>query len=177
MNERLYNHPFRAGQAMIELMLGMILVLILLAGTVQFLNVANTHTGMDATARGQAGYLAMSSPTENTPRYITPWLPGPDGQEFTADDVAQTGPPDTIALIANNSVADPTDWKVLNAFSNTPSMEVLSQESGALTALGFVDVSESATVPVSDLARSLFYDSESVTVKEDVWMPIMNGLY
>jgi hypothetical protein len=43
--------------------------------------------------------------------------------------------------------------------------------------LGFVDVSQSTTVPVSDLAQSLFYNSPSVTVKEDVWMPIMNGLY
>ena len=177
MNKRQYNHPSCAGQAMIELMLGMILILLLLEGTVQFLNVANAHTGMDATARGQAGLLAMSpNPAENTPRAIQTWLPGPDGQEFTADDVAQLEAPNAIAVIANESAAKSADWTVLNTLTNTPSMEVLSQ-SGALTALGFVDVSQSTTVPVSDLAQSLFYNSPSVTVKEDVWMPIMNGLY
>jgi len=181
MHKRNPNHQSRAGQAMIELMLGMILILILLAGTVQFLNVANAHTGMDATIRGQAGYLAMSpGPAENTPKYIQTWLPGPDGQPFTADDVAQLKSPNTpnaIAVIANESVVAPADWTVLDTLSNTPSLEVLSQEAGFLTALGFVDVSEAATVPVSDLAQSLFYSSQSVTVKEDVWMPIMSGLY
>ena len=184
MHTRHHNRHFRSGQAMVELMIGMILILILLAGIGQFLQVAYVHTDMDAAVRGEAGRLAMSqNPAERTPRNIQTWLPGPDNQPLTADDVVKGGSPVTIVTIANDSVLKPSDWAELNTELQQqpklplPSLDVLQQQGGALTAMGFVDSSQSATVPVFDLARELFYDSQDITVKEDVWMPVMSGLY
>ena len=186
MHTRHHNHHLRSGQAMIELMIGMILILILLAGIGQFLQVAYVHTDMDATVRGAAGTLAMSSTTKKTPHNIQTWLPGPDNQRFTADDVEKAGSPATIATIAGDSVAKASDWAALDfefqrlAPAHFPSLDKIKQQAGALTELGFVvspTDQSSKTVPVFDLARSLFYDKKDITVKEDVWMPIMSGLY
>lgn len=178
MNTR---HPYahsRAGQAMIELMLGVILILILLVGTVQFVEVADAHTGIDARIRGRSGFLAMSPILlEDTPRYITTWQPGTDGQRFTADDQPVFGSPDAINRIASDTVNNPADWSVLSGLRQTSSLESLHQNPVPLMALGFIGIRQSATVPVSDIAQELFYDKSTVTVQEDCWMPIMNGLY
>ena len=70
----------RAGQAMIEMMLGVILIMLLIAGMVQFVTIASTHSAIDAKIRGDAGVVAMSPLTAwDTPDYILTWKAGPDG--------------------------------------------------------------------------------------------------
>jgi hypothetical protein len=163
---------------MIELMMGMILVLILLAGAVQFMDVADAHTGIDSGVRGRTGFLAMSPRTlEDAPRYIETWQPGADGQRFTADDRATCGSPDVIGTIANGSVNAATDWDAFSRLTRPSSLEALHQSPVPLMALGFIGIRQTTTVPVSQLAQDLFYGNASVTVQEDCWLPIMNGLY
>jgi hypothetical protein len=178
VNTHYHNHHSHAGQAMIELMIGVITILILLVGTVQFLAVADAHSGIDSTIRGQTGVLAMSPLTiEDMPRYIQTWQPGPDGQRFTADDQATCIGPTTITTIANDSVYNMTDWNEFANLTQPSSLDALHQAPPPLMALGFRNVQQSTTVPVSQFAQELFYGNAFVTVKEDVWMPIMNGLY
>ncbi len=171
---------------MIELMMGMIMILILLAGAVQFLDVADAHTGIDSCIRGGrsesdilgCGFIAMSPRTlEDTPRYIETWQPGADGQRFTADDRATCGSPDVIGDIANGSVNAATDWDAFSRLARPSSLEALHQSPVPLMALGFIGIRQTTAVPVSQIAQDLFYGSASVTVQEDCWMPIMNGLY
>lgn len=179
MNTRFNRSHARAGQAMIELMIGLIMILILLEGTAQFILIASAHTNIDSVIRGQTGFIAMSPlSTEDTPRYIQTWQPGADGQRFTADDQPVIGSPsNVISRIAGSSVANATEWAQFDKLTHPSSLEALHQEPVPLVALGFVGVRDTTTVPVSDTAQELFYNKSAVTVQEDTWLPIMNGLY
>jgi hypothetical protein len=168
----------RAGQAMIELMLGMIMLLILLIGAVQFLEVADAHTGIDSVIRGRTGFIAMSPRLlEDSPRYIQNWDPGTDNQRFTADDHATCIPATTIQTIANGSAAGTAGWDAFSRLSQPSSLAALRGDPVPLMALGFIGLRLNSTVPVSEFAQELFYDHAEVLVQEDCWIPILNGLY
>lgn len=174
------NPASRSGQAMIELMLGIILILILLTGNELFQFVASAQTNMDGKIRGNTGFLAMSPLTEeDTPSYIVNWTPGPDGQRFTADDqtVPFPGGVNAISTIAADSVAHVTDWNQIGSLAYPCSLEALGQLPTPLMSLGFVGTSQTTIVPVSEAAQGLFYGNANATVQESVWIPILNGLY
>ena len=163
---------------MIELMLGMILILILVAGTIQFMVVAFAHAGLDGNLRGEVGLLALSPQAfQDTPRYIQTWDPGADGQRLTADDQAKLTSSRTLAVIANDSIVQPTDWNFLNALSKGCSLRQIDQSAAPEANLGFVKKTQALSVSVSDVAQNLFYASDTIIVKEEVWLPILNGLY
>jgi hypothetical protein len=192
MNASRHYRASCSGQAMIELMLGMLLILILLVGVVQFVAVADAHSCLDSRIRGNyddmggsygCGVRAMQplSPlTECTPLYITTWSNGPDGQRFTADDTRKTKSPDTLQLIAEKSVKVPTDWNQFAKLAHPSSLGALhglSATNQDITALGFIGLRYDVTLPVSAFAQDLFYNKPDVVVQEDCWRPIMNGLY
>ncbi len=170
--------PRQAGQAMIELMLGMIMLLILLTGSVLFLIVADTHTGMDAVIRGSTGLAAMQPiATLDTPRYIQNWDAGPDGQRFTADDTATCVTPTTLQTIANKTVANNNQWLPFADLQHSSTMESLHQNPAPLMSLGFRGIHRSADVSVPQFVQDLFYPDATVRVQADTWLPILNGLY
>ena len=75
------------GQAFVELILGIIVIIIILTGGVQHLAVSNAHRALTTTVRGEVGELALSdSPTISAPLYIRTWNPGRDGIRHTDDD-------------------------------------------------------------------------------------------
>lgn len=178
-------HPFcgQSGQAMIEVMIGIILILIVVVGAVQFLIVSDTHSGIDGSIRGKTGFLAMSPFTlADSPSYFQTWDPGGDGQRFTADDKPLPAgglPPNTIAAIANYSVRDqtPTDWNTFGNLAHPSSLDALHAVPVPLVDLDFVTTHQAIAVPIEDIAQQLFYGNAFATVQEDVWLPIMKGLY
>ncbi len=170
----------RAGQAMIEMMLGVILIMLLIAGMVQFVTIASTHSAIDAKIRGDAGVVAMSPLTAwDTPDYILTWKAGPDGQQFTADDQKTIGIPNTINLITSDSVrqGSPTDWNALAPLRNTSTLDLLHQSPTPLIDLGLIGIKLSQEVPVIDIIQELVYAKPTVTVEESVWFPVTKGLY
>ena len=168
----------RAGQAMIELMISVLMILILVAGTVQFMDVANMHRAIDARIRGDAGVVAMSPLTFfDTPAYALDWKEGDDGQRGTADDRMIVGPPSALYFVADHSARSASDWNLFSQLSHPSSLAELHQNPLPMIALGFVGVRLSQDVPVSDIVRQLVYNSPSVTVREDVWIPVTKGLY
>jgi len=169
-----------SGQAMIELMLGVIMIMLLLAGTELLLSIANAHCSIDGGVRARSGTAAFTASPDDTPRNIGNWQAGPDGLQYTADDVASISYNNTVGLIAGNTAtnqAQMAEYLALAKFARPSSFATLSQAPAPLGALGFVGYRWSTTVPVSQIAQDLFYNSQNVTVQEDVWMPVMSGLY
>ncbi|MFZ4396626.1 MAG: hypothetical protein ACOYOU_13465 [Kiritimatiellia bacterium] len=178
MNAPRNRHNPRSGQAMIELMIGVITMLILLVGSVLFLLVSDAHTYIDSGIRGRTGFLAMSPLiTEDIPRYIRTWLPGADGQRFTADDRAECVAPLAVQMIARRSVQTEAQWRELDDLRRPSSLRALHETPVPLISMGFIGIRRSAVLPVPEFAQDLFYPNPTVTVQEDVWVPIMNGLY
>ena len=168
-----------SGQAMIELMLGVIMILILVAGGVQLADIMRHHSAIDARIRGDAGVIAMSPLLFlDTPDYILTWDGGRDRQRFTADDRRVPGDPAAIKNIADHTARQGSqDWGVFLGLHQPSSIEALHQTPVPMMALGFVGVRCTVQVPVSDIVQELVYASPEVKEQEDCWMPVMRGLY
>jgi len=175
----------RAGQAMIEAMIGVILILILVAGTVQFGLIACAHSVIDSRIRGDTGVTALSPPviSPDTPAYILTWTPGADGQRYTADDRAVYGGPDTLLRIADHSARASTagDWDSFDSLEritgHDSSLRNLRHAPVPMGALGFVGMRYRLAVPVSAIIRELVYDRADIQVSETVWVPMSRDLY
>ncbi|MDP2989806.1 MAG: TadE/TadG family type IV pilus assembly protein, partial [Kiritimatiellota bacterium] len=110
-----------AGQAMVEFMVGLVVVLVLLAGLIQIGQLTHAHTRTMIAARAAAGLLAMAPtpPVSETASLISDWVPGPDLRRHTHDDVAMvTSNAATLSaeLVTNACLAQVRDAPV-NALS------------------------------------------------------------
>ncbi len=172
----------RSGQAAIEFVAGLLLFLIVLTGLVHVNLMARTSLFLLAVLRGDAGEQAMQEgATSVAPPYISDWEPGADGVRYTADDQpVRNGAtlPATLSTLTQNSVKRPSDWSYVAANSQLPvSMVQLNASPLMAATLGFVHREETLHVPVDLVIRQLVYGKDEVAIKEEVWMPLMGGLY
>ncbi len=171
----------RSGQAAIEFVAGLLLLLILLTGLIHVNRLAHTSLLLHSVLRGMAGEHAMKSDVSVAPDYISGWEAGPDGIRYTADDqptrnAAQFS--STLIMLTANSVRSPNDWSYIANDSRLPVSQSRLQSSPLMAAaLGFVHEEETLHVPVDPVIRRLVYGKDEVAIKEEVWMPLMGGLY
>lgn len=177
----LQKHRPRAGQASVEFAVGLLLMLIVLTGIIHVSRMGRTSLFLHAVLRGEAGKDAMSALSSSSPAYISDWQEGSDGIRFTADDQPLrngTMLPSTLGLLTQYSVENPDDWRYVAADTRLPvSMFSLYSSPIMATAVGFVHAEETLHVPVDTVIRQLIYNKDVVTIKEEVWMPLMGGLY
>lgn len=171
----------RSGQASVEFVVGILLMLIVLTGIIHVSRMARTSLFLHAVLRGSAGKDAMSDTTSVNPTYISDWDAGEDGIRYTADDrPTRNGAmlPATLDLLTQLSVKKPDDWNTIAADTRLPvSMVSLHSDPLLATIVGFTHSEETLHVPVDTVIRQLIYDKDEVSIKEEVWMPLMGGLY
>ena len=170
------------GQATIEFVAGLLLLLLVLTGIVHINRMARTSLFLHAVLRGNAGERAMESGALSvSPPYISDWDAGADGARYTADDRPIQNSlvlPSTLSLFCNYSVKNPGDWSYVASDTQLPvSMIRLSTAPAAGALLGFTRAEEDLHVPVDPVIRQLVYGKDEVTIRETVWMPLMGGLY
>lgn len=177
----LEKHMRRSGQAAVEFAVGILLMMIVLTGIIHVSRMGRTSLFLHAVLRGDAGKDAMSVTTSSSPTYISDWSEGPDGIRYTADDQPLrngTALPATLDLLTRDSVKNPGDWSYIASDTRLPvSMFSLQATPILATTVGFVHAEESLHVPVDPVIRQLIYGKDEVTIKEEVWMPLMGGLY
>ncbi len=173
--------PSRSGQAAIELAAGLLLLLIILTGLIHVNRMARTSLFLHAVLRGDAGEQAMmDTATSVAPLYISDWEPGKDKVRYTADDQpVRNGAilPATLSTLTGNSVKNPGDWGYVTGSRLPTSMVQLNASPLMATTLGFIHREETLHVPVDPVIRQLIYGKDEVAIKEEVWMPLMGGLY
>jgi hypothetical protein len=172
----------RSGQAAIELVSSLLLLLLVIAGLIHVNRMARTSLFLHSVLRGNAGEQAMENTlASEAPEYISDWQPGDDGERYTADDQPiRNGArmPAILNTLTGYSVKDPDDWAYVTDVSRLPvSMVTLQQSPVMATALGFSHEEETLHVPVDPVIRQLVYGKDEVAIKESVWMPLMGGLY
>jgi len=172
----------RCGQAAIELAVGLLLLMLLLAGLVHVNRMARTFLFLHAVLRGDAGERAMADGALSvTPAAISDWQEGADATRYTADDRPIINGASQSAILSSfvgYSAKSPGDWSYVAPDTRLPtSMIRLSDSPGMAAALGFVHAEETLHVPVDPVIRQLVYDKDEVAIKEEVWMPLMGGLY
>lgn len=170
------------GQAAIEFCAALLLFLIVTAGLLHISRLARTSLFLHAVLRGDAGERAMREGTlAEAPVYIADWDAGADGLRYTADDRPVRNAallPATLAAIGAYSVQSPGDWSYVASDSRLPVSMIRLQESPSMAAtLGFTRAAETLHVPVGSVIRQLVYDKDEVAIREEVWMPLMGGLY
>lgn len=178
MRKRPYNpaHPSSTGQALVELITGLVGLLVLTAVLLQLGRIGLAHSEAMANARGQAGAYAMNDTyilALPEPLLIYDWDEGPDGRRHSQDDQAiQTSADalvDDILIHAHQSelaIAQPG-----NAVSSIINSETWLDE------LHLVHGQDSSgSIPLLPVVRSLIYDTDSIQVDTDVWLTWTRGL-
>ena len=171
----------RSGQAAIELAAGLLLLLIILTGLIHVNRMARTSLFLLSVLRGEAGEQAMADTAASVaPLYISDWEPGADKVRYTADDQpVRNGAvlPATLSTLTGYSVKNAVDWGYAAGSRLPTSMVQLNSSPLMATTLGFIHREETLHVPVDPVIRQLIYGKDEVAIKEEVWMPLMGGLY
>jgi len=169
------------GQAMIEFASGILVLLLLLIGFVHVSRLSLASLGIHGEIRAEAGLAAMQSSLASTPEAISDWNSGTDEVRFTADDVAQKNQPAAGAVInqvVSRSVKQEADWGVVAEKTRLPfSMVNLQQSPNLVVLMGATHEERIERVEVDPFIRDFIYNKEDVAVKEEIWMPLMGGLY
>jgi hypothetical protein len=167
-----------AGQAMIEVMVGLVALIVLIAGLLQVASLTRARTDAMAAAREEAGGLALLDyPVSDIPDYIGEIDAGADGRTYSYDDErsgANAGAFD--AIIVDRTVSDSSEWDVLEELPNSP----FSDLHGAMmpaAAFGLVKGDASETVTLLPAVRSLLYQANEINIECDVWMTWTRGIY
>jgi hypothetical protein len=169
------------GQAMIEFAAGLLVLLLIIIGFIHVSKLALSSLGIHGEIRAEAGMTAMQSTLAVTPEAISDWESGKDETRFTADDEAQKNQPASASIIGSvvsHSVKTEDDWQKISEKSLLPfSMAKLSQSPNLVILMGAVHQSQTDRVEVDPFIRNFAYNKEEVAVKEEIWIPLMGGLY
>ena len=171
----------KKGQAMIEFAAGLLVLLLLIIGFVHVSKLSLASLGLHGEIRAEAGLAAMQSSMTDTPEAISNWKSGTDELRFTADDEMEKNQPAAAAVIGqvvSHSVKQEADWGLVSEKSRLPfSMLQLQQSPNLVILMGATHEEWTQRVPVDPFIRDFIYDKEDVAVKEEIWMPLMGGLY
>jgi len=160
----------RSGQALAELVVALIVILVLFAGLLQIGQLTRAQLNALNEARGDAARLAMSDLYTRRfpgPQFIRDWDVGPDRARHSRDDAARPGDPGLVRLqiVAH---ARPDDLA-----ARVPGNPV----SDAMTRVPLIDAyalvhgrSETRTVPLMPVVRHLLYDAEAIDINADAWL-------
>ncbi|MDD2600209.1 MAG: pilus assembly protein [Kiritimatiellae bacterium] len=172
----------KKGQASIELAGALVLMLIIITGILHVSRMARTSLFLQSVLRGKAGERAMNPfATSSAAEYISNWDAGADGVQYTADDQPIKNSVNlslTFTALSEHSVNSQDDWQYVVDHTRLPvSMVQLYNSTFFSTAVEMTHERERLYVPVDPVIRELVYGKEDVAIEEEVWMPLMGGLY
>jgi hypothetical protein len=169
----------RSGQAMTELMVALVALLVLFAGLLQVVSLSRVHTDTMVEARRDAAKAAMQSGMviAGAPQYIRDWQAGPDGRRYTLDDTHTDADPFAFQNnIIERAVIQPSDWTWIDKVPNN-GLTWLHTSVNPVSCFGFVRGKDTETVPLLPLIQNLVYQAPQVEVQSTVWMTRMKGIY
>ncbi len=160
----------RSGQALAELVVAMIVILVLFAGLLQIGQLTRAQLNALNEARGDAARLAMSDLYTQRfpgPQFIRDWDVGPDRARHSRDDVALAGDPGLVRLqIVSHAKPDELAQRV----PGNPVSDMMTRYP-LIDAYALVHGrSEPRTVPLMPVVRHLLYDADAIDIKADAWL-------
>jgi len=167
-----------SGQAMIEVMVGMIALLVLVAGTLQLASLTKAQTDTMAEAREEAGRRSLSDlPLSETPQYIRDIDAGPDGRTYSYDDTTtRAGGGLFHDTITARAVSNPGEWSILDEAENK-SFSALNNAGSPIANFGLLKGSATRTITLRPAVRSLIYRAEEIDMESEVWSTWTKGVY
>jgi hypothetical protein len=173
--------PSRSGQAMIEVIVGLVAMVVLIAGLIQIVKLTRAQTEAMIDAREMVGALAFDDdPLSAFPGYIEDVEVGPDGRTYTGDDTtsdANAGEFDTRIvrrLVSPDNEAN--EWDTLDALPSS-AFTSLHESLAPSTEFGLLRGQASTTIPTDPAIRQLLYNADEIEVECEVWMTWTRGIY
>jgi hypothetical protein len=167
-----------SGQAMIEVMAGLVALIVLIAGLLQVASLTRAQTDAMVEARQEAGTLALlEEPFSEFPDYIQDIQVGPDGRSYSHDDTTTDALPSEFNQDITERVTEqPSDWDVIDALPNSP-LSSLHNAFTPATEFGLLKGDASETITLLPAVINLLYSADEITVESDVWMTWTRGIY
>jgi hypothetical protein len=171
--------PRTAGQALTELVIGLVAILALLAGLLQLGLLTRAQTDVMILARSRAAATAMAGGTQITaiPSYIHEVTAGNDGRTYSRDDEHTFASAEEFSrTVVDKSAADPTDWHLLDAMPSRPFSDLHGSDTPA-ELFGLIDGTASETVDIIPAVKSLLYRADTIKIEARVWVPRTGDFY
>ncbi len=167
MTVNAHNRRSRSGQAIVELVVALVAVMVLFAGLLQIGLLANAHTKVMTEARRLAGRNAIEGGVGGmAPQYIVNWDDGADGVSYSMDDRRLGGSAALFALMAGERAA--RGFSLANAVGPNALSDLAPYPDTVLS--GFQGGRSRATVPLLPVIRHLVYSADSIELCSEVWM-------
>lgn len=171
----------RGGQAILELMIGLVVVLVLVTALVQFTFLARADLKTMQKARELAGRDALASfgpglGIGSDAEYIQNWQPGPDQRPYTADDTFTDGSLAAFqSALVERASPDSAGWDWIDSIRGN-ALSTLHNTADPATFLGLVKGESEETVEMISAVQHLLYAAPSARIQNTVWMTRMTDL-
>lgn len=166
----------RAGQALVEMTVGLVALMLLLAGLLQIARLSLEHTRTMMAARELADRYAMDdhfNDPAQMPLYISDWQPGRDGVRYSQHDQPIGGAFQEIQL----NVLDHARPHDLTARRGPNPIQRVDQSARVSDAFFLMRAEQRGErVPTLPLMRRLVTNDEWLQMDHTVWMPWTRGL-
>ena len=172
----------RDGQAITELMVGLVAVLALLAALVQIVTISKRHTDAMVTARKIAGQLAMQDgqPVSGAD-YLEDWEEGGDGKRYTKDDEpVEDDPSDFDSFIVEKAAQGAAGWDILNTaeYDDIPDLRNNPTPADVFGLVeGTADGTADDTVELLPVFKHLIYNADAIEIEVSAWQTLTTGIY
>ncbi|NLB56577.1 MAG: hypothetical protein GX811_12605 [Lentisphaerae bacterium] len=167
----------KSGQAFIELIVGLVVIMALLAGFTLVAQLTEAHSQAMNAAQISAAEVAMSD--EYTPLlqplFIADWGIGSDRRRYSSDDypILHEEPHEIT-----DNITDYVDASTLSTLiSQNPISSIALDHNNTIEHFRLVPGSSQQTVPTMPIVRSLFYDRNNVLIRSEIWTTWLEGLY
>lgn len=164
----------KSGQAIVELAVALVVLLVLVAGGIQICSMGHSQSQLMMTARRLAGQKAMSDESSfSSPQFIAACTPGPDGITFSRDDGTTPGD----ATLLQVGIVDYAHPDELNTQRSDNPVSGLANSSFPQEIFGLVDGEATEDVALMPVVRNLLYSRDSIELQGKAWMTWTKGIY
>jgi len=164
------------GQAMIEMVVGLLAMMLLMVGLLQIGRFSIAHNRAQLTARERADRQAIQptyTPPMAQPVYMRDWDEGVDGVRYTQHDVPVLG----AAPEVGTEILVHAHPAQVSAYTDSQPWNDLQASPQVMESLRFVrGFARSAEIPVYPLMQRLVVHDESLSMEQTVWMPWLQGI-
>ena len=166
--------PRRSGQAIVELVVALVVILVLVAGTIQIGLLGLSRTELMVKARREAGSLGLQPiPAVSMPEYIGDRTVGRDGAAYSKDDGIAAG----VERDFVDRIVDYAQPSRLQTYAPGNALSALSQSVAPRQMFGLTHARYTRSVPLLPVVQTLLYASDSAEVEGSAWMTWTQGIY
>jgi hypothetical protein len=160
----------RSGQAIAELVVGLIALLVVFMGMLQIQYLARAHTRVLIDARAQAGQNALANikPPPSALLWISDWQAGSDNIRYSRDDLAVENNNNRMAV--SSRIVAPAFPSMLQIYAPANALSTAATPDGLVNELPLWHGLGSRVVGIFPLIHTLVYGVDSIQVQGDAWL-------